>query len=326
MLIDGSVRVRVVAASVHAGDHHMLTGRPYLIRIAVGRRHIPGMDFSGIVDAVGPNGKDDRLAVGDEVFGTADVASGAFAEYVCVPAAFVVKKPYEVDFEAAAAVATSASTALQALRIGTDWGARKSADQEDEHTEGARAEYRVLINGASGGVGSFAVQLARSLGAHVTGVCSTPNVELVRELGAAEVVDYKTENLELKCGGEKFDRIIDCVGNRSPAGWRRLLKRDGALVAVSLPSPESECVPCCLFRVVCFPCCCCCLLQQKFHAFMQEVRTADLQELSDMLAAGTLRVVTGKRFSGLAEVSDALCHGHTAGKKVISIAPIGLKI
>ena len=127
--------------------------------------------------------------------------------------------------------------------------------------------------------------MAKGMGARVTGVCSSRNVSLVRDqLGADEVIHYTTEDVT-----GTYDRIVDLVGNRTPSNWRRLLKADGALVAVSLPNPESEWVPCQLSRVLCFPCCCCCFCSQKFLPFMQEVRKCDLEELVSMLEAGTLR-------------------------------------
>jgi len=315
----GFVLVRVKAVSVHAGDHHMLTGRPYLIRAAVGRREIPGMDFSGVVEALGSNVE--QFSLGDSVFGTADVACGAFAEFACVPAKCVVKKPENVDWEAAAAVPTSGQTALQALRIGP---AVKPGD-------------RVLVNGASGGVGSFAVQLAKSMGAHVTAVCSTANVELVRSLGADTVVDYRKESVEAAAarmaeeevrtedaggpaGGVKYDKIIDAAGR---PGWRPLLKPHGAYVAVALPYPESECVPCVLCSVLCSPWCFCCLSSKTSHVFMQSVSQADLEELAVMLGEGKLRATVGRRLVGMSGLPDALAEhsatiglGHSQGKTV----------
>lgn len=304
----GSVLVRVVAVSVHAGDHHMLTGRPYLVRVAIGRREIPGMDFAGVVeDASGD------FAAGDRVFGTADMACGAFAEFVCVPAAHVVRIPPDVSFTAAAAVPTSGMTALQALRLG----------------RGTASGDRVLVNGASGGVGTFAVQLAKSMGAHVTGVCSSRNVTLVQdELGADEVIDYTKQ--DPTDAAEPFDRILDLVGNHGPAEWLPLLKDDGALVAVTLPNPESECVPCQLLSVACFPWCCSTscfsVRSQKFYTFMQEVSTADLEELASMLRDGTLVPAVAQSLSGMAAIPDALSGhsgtlglGHTKGKTVITI-------
>ena len=174
----------------------------------------------------------------------------------------------------------------------------------------------------TGGVGSFAVQMAKGMGARVTGVCSSRNVSLVRDqLGADEVIHCTTEDVT-----GTYDRIVDLVGNRTPSNWRRLLKADGALVAVSLPNPESEWVPCQLFRVLCFPCCCCCFCSQRFLPFMQEVRKCDLEELVSMLEAGTLRPAIVQHLSGLSAVPDALGGhsntvglGHTVGKTVINI-------
>lgn len=299
------VLVRVVAVSIHAGDHHMLTGRPYIIRLAVGRCEILGMDFAGVVEAIGSNVE--RFAPGDDVLGTADVAGGAFAEYVCVPVKHVVHKPKNVDWEAAAALPTSGQTALQALRTG-----RRVMNGQ-----------RILINGASGGVGTFAVQLAKSMGAHVTGVCSTQNVEMVRSLGADVVVDYRKKKIEdVAADGTKYDKIIDAVGR---ARWRQLLNPRGELIAVALPSPESEFVPCNVCRVICSPCCCCCLSSKKSHLFQQTVKTADLEELAGMVSEGRLCPTVGLRLSGIGELPDALVGhsatlgpGHRVGKTVVS--------
>ena len=301
----GCVLVRVKAASLNAADHHMLTGRPYVIR-CLGRKEIPGMDFSGVVAAVGTGVT--RIAVGDDVLGTADTACGAFAEYVSVKDDMIVRKPASIDWEEAASIATAGQTALQALRTG------RAIEEGD----------RVLINGASGGVGSFAVQLAKSMGAHVTGVCSSSNIDHVRELGADDVVDYTTETVEAAATARgKYDKIIDAVGR---PGWRSLLNDDGALIAVGLPRPESECVPCVLCEVLCAPWCCCCLSSKKTHSFMQAVETADMQELAGMLEEGSLRSVVGKRLAGLGEVPDALAghsqtlgQGRTVGKTVVRI-------
>jgi len=310
----GHVLVRVAAVSIHAGDHHMLTGRPYIIRLAVGRREVPGMDFAGVVEALGAGVE--GFAPGDDVLGTADVACGAFAEYVCVPATHVVSKPPSVDWEAAAALPTSGQTALQALRTGA------------AVTTGCR----VLVNGASGGVGSFAVQLAKAMGAHVTGVCSTRNVEMVRALGADVVVDYRKESLEsvAAAGLERYDKIIDCVGR---SGWRQLLNAHGELVAVSLPNPESECVPCSACSVVCSPWCCCCLSRKKAHLFMQKVDAADLEELAAMVGDGRLAPAVGRRLEGIGALPDALAGhsatlglGHRTGKTVVTVGVVSEKM
>lgn len=297
--------VRVAAVSIHAGDHHMLTGRPYLIRMAVGRRTIPGMDFAGVVEACGP--KVERFAPGDDVLGSTDVACGAFAEYVSVPAKAVAKKPPSVSWDEAAALPTSGQTALQALRAG----------------RAIEPNARVLINGASGGVGSFAVQLAKSMGAHVTATCSTANVELVRSLGADVVIDYRKQSIEeaTAAAGVKYDKIIDAVGR---AGWCPLLSPRGELVAVSLPAPESECIPCVACSVACDPRYC--ASSKKAHLFMQAVKGADIEELVGMVAEGRLRADVGRRLDGLGALPDALAghsatlgQGHTSGKTVVTI-------
>ena len=284
-----------------------------MIRIAVGLNGVAGMDFAGVVEAPGPGV--DQFAHGDEVLGTADVAAGAFAEYVSVPAKFITRKPQKVGWLEAAGLPTAGMTALQAVRLGRP----------------VAAGQRVLINGASSGVGTFAVQLCKAMGAHVTGVCSTANVELVRSLGADVVVDYRVESVVAaasaasaggQAGGIRYDKIIDVAGRY---GWRQLLAPHGQLVAVALP--ESECVPCVLCSIVCTPWCCCCLSGKTTHAFMQQVRAADLEELAGMVADGQLRVVMGLTLHGLEEVPDALAghsattgQGHRKGKTVVALA------
>ena len=322
----GCVLVKVVAVSTHAGDAHMLSGRPYLVRL-IGLPEIPGMDFAGVVEELGgplgggasggggaAGGALARFKPGDEVFGTADAACGAFAEYVSVPSKNLALKPESVGWGAAAAIPTSGMTALQALRTGREVGSGQ----------------RVLVNGASGGVGTFAVQLAKARGAHVTGVCSTANVDTVRSLGADEIIDYKKETVEeaAEAAGVKYDKIIDAVGR---PGWRPLLADQGDLVAVALPSPESEFIPCQLCSIICcFSCFCCCLSSKKSHIFMQSVDTADLEELAGMAGAGTLRPLVGLRLVGIDKVPDALAGhsetlgpGHRVGKTVAFLGEEG---
>lgn len=320
----GSVLVRVMAVSIHAGDHHVLTGRPYLIRL-MGRHEVPGMDFAGVIETVRAppvaDGAEDApvLAPGDHVLGTADVNLGAFAEFVCVPIKNVCLKPANVTWEEAAAIPTSAETALQALRAG-------GVDNTVKLTPG----HRVLINGASGGVGSFAVQLAKHFGADVTAVCSGANVSLVQSLGADAVIDYAKETIEgysKTRGNVKYDTIIDAVGRPK---WRHLLNRSGKLVAVALPYPETECVPCALCRVACFSSfCCCCLSSKKSKLFMQTVSTRDLRFLAQMVSEGNLRPTLGLKLEGLESIPDALAdhfdvsvgfsRGHRVGKTVVSL-------
>ena len=303
----GCVLVRVAAVSVNAGDHHMLTGRPYLIRAVVGHKSIPGMDFSGIVETSGAGVT--QFLPGDHVFGTADVSCGAFAEYVCVPAMKVVPKPEQLSWEESAALPTAGMTAMQSLRVG------RTISKGD----------RVLINGASGGVGTFAVQLARNAGAHVTAVCGSHNVEMVKSLGADVVIDYWKESIDSAsvAAGATYEKVIDAVGR---SGWRKLLSSHGEVVAVGLPNPESECVPCNVCRVACSPCCCCCFSSKKSHLFMQTVEASDMAELARMACDGELRPVLGLKLKGIEEVPAALAghsaslgQGHRIGKTVVAL-------
>jgi len=207
---DGEVLVRVHAASVHVGDWMLVTGVPYIARPAYGLRkpknRVPGTDVSGRVEAVGAGVTE--LRPGDEVFGW---CTGAFAEYVCAAADHFVVKPANLTFEQAAAVGVSASTALQLLR---DQGKVKPGQ-------------KVLINGASGGVGTFAVQIAKAFGGEVTGVCSTRNVDMVRFIGADHVIDYTREDFTE--GRPRYDFILDNVANHSLSAIRRALTPTGKL-------------------------------------------------------------------------------------------------
>ncbi|MFF8260699.1 NAD(P)-dependent alcohol dehydrogenase [Streptomyces virginiae] len=208
---DRGVLVRVHAAAVNARDWHLMRGDPYLARPALGLRgpkvRIRGTDFAGRVEAVGRDVT--RLRPGDAVFGEAE---GAFAEYVCAPEDAVEPMPANLSFEQAAAVPLAGNTALMGLR---DLGR-------------VRPGQRVLVNGASGGVGTFAVQIAKAFGAEVTGVCGTRNTELVRSLGADHVVDYSREDFTR--AGRRYDLVFDLVGNRSLAECRRALTTGGTLV------------------------------------------------------------------------------------------------
>jgi NADPH:quinone reductase-like Zn-dependent oxidoreductase len=208
----GEVLVRVEAASIHVGDWILMTGSPFVMRFATGlskpKNPIPGTDIAGTVEAVGSDVTSVRP--GDEVFGW---VAGAFAEYARAPEDQLIKKPTNVTFEQAAAVGVSASTALQLLR----------------DTGNVQPGQNVLVNGASGGVGSFAVQIAKAFGAEVTGVTSTNNVELVRSIGADHVVDYTKE--DFTAGGPRYDLVLDNVGNHSMAQTRRALTRTGTLIS-----------------------------------------------------------------------------------------------
>lgn len=211
---DDEVLVRVRASSVNAYDWHAVRGDPYLARLSFGLRRpaamVRGQDFAGQVEAVGRAVT--RFSPGDEVYGEAGPAGGAFAEYLCVAENLVEMKPANLSFEQAAAVPLAGTTALVCLR----------------DAAGLRAGQHVLINGASGGVGTFAVQLAKAYGAQVTAVCRTRNVDLVRSLGADHVVDYTREDFTRT--GCRYDVLLDLVGNRSLSDLRRVLTPDGSLL------------------------------------------------------------------------------------------------
>jgi NADPH:quinone reductase-like Zn-dependent oxidoreductase len=212
---DGEVLVQVLAASVNAYDWHMMRGDPYLARLMLRSFRGPtsavrGRDFAGRVAAVGTNVTE--FSAGDEVYGDAGHLNGTFAEYVCVPLDQVTHKPANLSFEEAAAVPLAADTALTGL-----------CDVAE-----VQSGQRVLINGASGGVGTFAVQLAAACGADVTAVCSTRNVELVRGLGADRVIDYTEQDFTRD--GRQYDVVFDLVGNHSVRGLRRALTPSGTLL------------------------------------------------------------------------------------------------
>jgi NADPH:quinone reductase-like Zn-dependent oxidoreductase len=207
---DNEVLVRVQAAALNAYDWHFMRGDPYLARLSMGlsrpKARIRGRDFAGQVEAVGQDVR--RFHPGDEVFGEVD---GAFAEYVCVPDSSAVGlKPVNLTFEQAATVPLAGNTALTGLR------------------DLVRPGHRVLVNGASGGVGTFAVQIAKSFGAEVTGVCSARNLDLVRSIGADHVIDYRQQ--DFTSNGQRYDVVFDLVGNRSLAECRRAVAPGGTLI------------------------------------------------------------------------------------------------
>ena len=296
---DEEVLVRVVAASVGAGDWHLMRGTPFLIRLIYGgyRRpkfQTPGVDIAGRVEAVGR--KVTAFQPGDEVI--ADLSEhgfGGFAEYVCVPATALVSKPTTVPFEAAAASPTSAVAALQALR---DAGRL----QAGEH---------VLINGASGGVGSFAVQIAKYLGAEVTGVSSTAKMELVRSIGADHVIDY-TET-DATTAGTQYDLILDTAGSHAMSAYRRALTPTGRYVMVGGPTGRF------LRALVLGP-----LLSmtgpQTFGGFDLDVNRDDLAFVVGLLESGDIAPVIDRRYE-LGEVPEAIRYledGRAKGKIVIT--------
>lgn len=297
---DGQVLVRVRASSVNPYDWHFLTGLPKLFRPTFGFRRpkfrILGADLAGQVEAVGQAVT--RFHPGDEVYGI--TAAGAYSEYAAVAEADLVPKPASLTFEQAASLPMAGLTALQALR---DKG--KVAPGQ-----------RVLVNGASGGVGSLAVQIARSMGTQVTGVCSTANVDLVRSLGADRVVDYTRD--DFTTGPERYHLIFDNVGNRSLAEYRRALEPRGIYLA-SYGQPEHTWLgPIGILARMALvsP-----FVSQKMITFTSRPTTADLLALTGLVEAGSLKPVVDRAYP-LAQVPDAfgyLAQWHARGKVVITI-------
>jgi len=284
------VLVRVRAAGVGAGDWHLLNATWLAVRLYQGlrrpKRPVLGHDVAGVVERVGA--KVERLRPGDEVFGISDGA-GCFAELASVPAKGLVEKPANTSFEEAACVAVSGLTALQGLR---DKG-------------GIRAGQEVLVNGASGGVGSFAVQLANGFGATVTGVASGPKLDLVRELGAHHTIDYRLMDFADRVGA--YDLILDNVGDLAVEDCVRALRPGGRYVAVS--GAPSRGLGIALFG------------GRRAVAFVSRADPTDLELLRDLLARGELRVPLDRTFP-LADATDALRYfgsGRARGK--IALVP-----
>ncbi|MFF4623873.1 NAD(P)-dependent alcohol dehydrogenase [Nonomuraea jabiensis] len=299
---DDDVLVRVRAASVNAGDWHLLRGLPYIFRAQAGltrpKVHLLGADLAGEVVAVGRSVT--ALQPGDEVYG---FCRGAFAEYVAVPAeGFVVRKPAGLTFEEAAAVPVAAVTALQALR-----------DKAQ-----VRAGQRVLVNGAGGGVGPFAVQIAKALGAEVTGVCGPGNVEIVRSIGADRVVDYTKEDFTRS--GERYDVILDNVANRSLADCRRVLAPQGIYLHNS--GDKGGRWVGVMTRIIHVMLSSLFVRQSLVAGHVADESTDDLVALRDLLEAGKIRPVID-RTHPLSEVPEAIGYierGHARGKVVITMA------
>jgi NADPH:quinone reductase-like Zn-dependent oxidoreductase len=298
-LTEDGVLVRVQAASVNPVDWHMLTGAPYLVRMEAGlrkpKREVLGVDFAGTVEAVG--GSVTGFQAGDEVFGA---RNGAFAEYVCVRKA-VAPKPANVTFEQAAAVPVAAISALQGLR---DKGRIQAGQQ-------------VLINGASGGVGTFAVQIAKTFGAEVTGVCSTRNVEIVRSIGANHVVDYTQEDFTRS--GRRYDLMLDIAGNRSWSELKRVLSERAVVVVVGGPKTNRFVGPlgqALKLRVASL------VGSRKVAApFLAKMNKEDLVVQQNLLADGKVTPVIERRYE-LSEAANALRYlgeGHAQGKLVITV-------
>ncbi|MDQ3659560.1 MAG: NAD(P)-dependent alcohol dehydrogenase [Actinomycetota bacterium] len=297
---DEVVLLHVHAASAHIGDWHVITGLPYLIRIAgIGLRapkaRVRGMDVAGRVEAVGKDVT--QFQPGDEVFGTCD---GSFAEYATARTDKLAHKPAELTFEQAATVPTSGCTALQGLR---DIGKVKPG-------------LKVLIIGAAGGVGSFAVQIAKAFEAHVTGVCSTTKVDLVRSIGADEVIDYTRDDFAEK--GRRYDLILDTAGKRSLSHLRRALAPRGTLVIVGAEGGgrwfggiDRQ-----LRAHMLSP-----FVGQKLGTFISKENKDDLVALKELIEAGKVTPVIDTTYP-LSKVPEAIRHleeGHARGKVAVTV-------
>ncbi len=292
---DDEVLVRVHAASLAAGDYFGMRGFPFPIRMVVGfprpkKDHVVGLDLAGCVEAVGRSVT--RFKPGDEVFGE---GHGACAELACAPEAMLALKPRELSFEQAAALPTSGATALQALR---------------DHGK-VQPGQRVLVNGASGGVGTFAVQIAKVLGADVTGVCSTGNVEAVRSIGADHVIDYTGEDFTQ--GEARYDVILDNVASHSFAAYRRVLRPGGTLLPSSGHAGMGYIFKAFLLSL---------FVRRQGRPFVARANGDDLDTLGELVEAGRITPVIDRTYP-LDETAEAfryLDQGHARGKVVVVVA------
>jgi NADPH:quinone reductase-like Zn-dependent oxidoreductase len=301
---DNQVLVKVRAASVNPYDWHFIRGTPYIMRLGVGLRKPKvtriGVDFAGTIEAVGKNpAAAGQFKPGDEVFGG---KTGAFAEYVCVSEKGVALKPANITFEQAGSVAIAGLTALQAVR---------------DKAKAQRGQ-KILINGASGGVGTFAVQIAKSFGADVTGVCSTRNVDLVRSIGADHVIDYTKEDFTKS--QQRYDVIIDNVGNQPLLSLRRALTPKGKYVMMGGGGLSDQGVIGPMFRpiraILLSP-----FVSQEMGMMLTDPTQNDYKMVADLMQAGKVTPVIDRRYK-LSEVPEAIAYleqGHARGKVVITL-------
>lgn len=296
----GEALVRIHAASLNAADAQAMRGSPFIVRLAGGglfrpKRGVLGSDVAGRVEAVGSGAT--RFAPGDRVFGDlSESGRGGFAEYVCAPEGSLAAIPDGTTYEEAAAVPLAALTALQALR---DAGR-------------IRAGQRVLVNGASGGVGSFAVQIAKAFGAHVTALCSTRKIATVSALGADRVIDYTT--VDFTTTGERYDLIYAPNGNHPLSAYRRALAPTGTAVFTGGTGPQ-------LMQAMLFGPLVSKKGGQRITALVMKPRREDLEYLSELVAARTVRPVIDRVYP-LSEAADAVRYleaGHANGKVIITM-------
>jgi NADPH:quinone reductase-like Zn-dependent oxidoreductase len=294
---DNELLIKVCAAAVNPLDWHVLRGEPFLVRLMgfgllKPKHQILGADMAGRVEAVGKNVT--QFKAGDEIFGS---SMGGFAEYACIPENQAASKPATMTFEQAAAVPVAGLTALQALR-------NHGRIQEGQH---------VLINGASGGVGTFATQIAKALGAQVTGVCSGKNVEMVKSIGADHVIDYSKEDFWL--GGKEYDLIVDNAAFQSIRKPLRVLKATGIYVGVGGSSSTLSILQSLIVNPLIAR-----MKGRKVVSFMANVNQADLVFIKEFLEAGKVVPVTDRKYP-LNETPEAIRYvekGHARGKVIIT--------
>ncbi len=309
---EGQVLVKIHAASVNPADYHELRGgmtrilAPLIMRQNIGLRKPKdpsfGSDIAGTIEAVGPNVS--KFTLGDEVFGTCAKGSGGFAEYACARETRLAPRPENITLEESAGIPIAALTALQGLR---DRGK-------------IRPGQKVLVNGASGGVGTFAVPIAKSYGAEVTGVCSTRNLDLVRKIGADHVIDYTQEDFSKT--SEKYDLICDAVGNRSVPDYKRALNSDGICVIIGfygMPRLLANVIRGGIASKT---------GKKKIGMMLARITPEDLNVMKELIEAGKVRPVIDTTFP-LKDAADAVrfCEGekhrpgHARGKVVVTITP-----
>lgn len=290
---DGELLVRIHAAAIHSGDFFGMKGSPFVVRFAVGfpkpKNYVPGFDVAGVVEKVG--NKVTMFQPGDEVFGE---ARGSCAEYTCTSEDKLVLKPPNISFEQVAATTVSGITALLGIR---DAGK-------------VQPGHRVLINGASGGVGTFAVQIAKAYGAEVTGVCSTKNIDLVKSIGANHVVDYTKEDFTLK--ENYYDLILDNVANRTFSEYRRALIPSGKYIPNSGNAGMGF-----IFKALFLSM----FLPKQSIPFVASVKNKDLLVLKELLESGKVKPLIDRTFS-LEQTPEAMAYigeGHARGKVIITV-------
>jgi NADPH:quinone reductase-like Zn-dependent oxidoreductase len=297
------VLVRVHSAAVHPGDWLLMSGRPLILRLMIGlrrpRKSIPGFDLAGHVEAVGPEVTE--LQPGDEVFGT---ANGSCAEYVATSVRRLAPRPTNLSLEYAAGIAVSGITALRAMRDAAN----------------VQPGQKVLINGASGGVGTFAVQIAKSLGAEVTGVCSSQNVDLVRSIGADHVIDYTREDFTKSRA--TYDIVLDNAGSHSLSEMRRAVAPIGKLIPNSATTGGRWLGP---FGRMLRAYVSAAFIRKQGAPFMAGEKREDMLALKELVEAGTITPIIGETYplSETAEAIAQIASGHARGKTLIGVAPAG---